>query len=70
VTSPATVPDLVGKRIGEVPSALEQANLVAGPVEVRPADPPEVGRIVDQRPPSGQAMASGGQVGLVVGVPK
>jgi serine/threonine-protein kinase len=69
-TPQATVPELVGKRIGEVPASLEQANLQAGSIQTRPADPPEVGRVLEQRPGAGQTTASGGEVELVVGVPR
>lgn len=64
------VPDLNGKRIGEVPALLEQANLVPGTVEVRPTDPSQVGRILDQHPAAGATTPSGGEVGLVIGVPR
>jgi serine/threonine-protein kinase len=69
-TQQATVPDLTDKRIGEVPALLEQAHLVAGPIEVRPADASQVGYVLEQRPSAGATLASGGEVGLVVGVPR
>ena len=67
-TPQATVPELVGKRIGEVPTLLEGAKLQAGPIRTRPADPSEVGRVLEQRPPAGQSTSSGSEVELVVGV--
>ena len=69
-TPQATVPELVGKRIGEVPALLEQANLQAGTVLTRPSEPSQVGRVLEQRPPAGQTTASGSEVELVVGVPR
>ena len=67
-TPQATVPELVGKRIGEVPTLLEGARLQAGPIRTRPADPSQVGRVLEQRPPAGQSTSSGSEVELVVGV--
>jgi len=69
-TPQATVPELVGKRIGEVPALLEQANLQAGPIQTRPADPSQVGRVLEQRPAAGATTSSGSEVELVVGVPR
>ena len=69
-TPTATVPALVGKRIGEVPALLQQANLLGGSIQTRPADSPQVGRVLEQQPPAGQSMPSGGRVELVVGVPR
>jgi len=65
-----TVPDLVGKRIGEVPALLQQAKLLAGTIRTRSADSAQLGRVLEQQPPAGQGMPAGGRVELVIGVPR
>jgi len=64
------VPDLVGKRIGEVPALLQQAKLLAGTIRTRSADSAQLGRVLEQQPPAGQGMPAGGRVELVIGVPR
>jgi beta-lactam-binding protein with PASTA domain len=62
------VPDLVGKRISEVPILLEQARLVVGPVETRAVEPARAGTVIEQEPAPRGTVEAGGKVRLVVGV--
>jgi eukaryotic-like serine/threonine-protein kinase len=61
------VPDLVGKRLSEVPPLLEQAGLAPGEVQTRPVERTRIGTVLEQQPAPGQGVAPGGSVQLVVG---
>jgi eukaryotic-like serine/threonine-protein kinase len=64
------VPALVGKRLADVPTLLEQASLAAGPVQTQTVEPARAGTVIEQDPPPGQTVAAGGEVRFVVGVPR
>lgn len=64
------VPDLVGRRLSEVPALLEGANLAPGTMQTRPVERARAGTVVEQRPAPGQAVRPRDEVQLVVGVPQ
>ena len=69
-SAPGTVPvpNLVGRRLADVPTALKRAGLVAGEASTRVTDGPRVSTVIDQDPPADAAARSGDAVRVVVGV--
>jgi serine/threonine-protein kinase len=65
-----TVPTLVGKHLRDVPQALQQAGLTAGPVSTQTVEAQRAGTVISQQPPAGTKLPPGGTVQIVLGVPQ